>query len=216
MAPHCPRNGRLQRIQDFFHYRQLEADRVGSLCLTREEYKSWIQPGNLRKPCRRLNLSHWTHCHQYGHFRPLISINLVSYKLKGTAKPDKDRHNCEPPWATSLLFFQEGKGNVELLMFWWKTERRNQFCSSVTWQLTTETGMTPLPSHFLVPYKPWHDIAFQFANSPLPSLDTQQVKSKNKHAYGARKVGETQEKVASSVFFLLRIWGLRVTAHLQV
>lgn len=42
VAPHCPRNGRLQRIQDFFHHRQLGADRAGSLCLIREGHKSWI------------------------------------------------------------------------------------------------------------------------------------------------------------------------------
>lgn len=49
-----------------------------------------------------------------------------------------------------FFFFQEGK-HSETVIFRWKAKRRNQFCSSVTWQLTTETGMTPLLSHFLVP-----------------------------------------------------------------
>lgn len=62
VAPHCPRNGRLQRIQDFFHHRQLEADRVGSLCLIREGHKSWASAGNLRTPYRRLNLSGQRNC----------------------------------------------------------------------------------------------------------------------------------------------------------
>lgn len=57
--------------------------------------------------------------------------------------------------ASELFSSPEGrKGQVsEPLMFGWKADRRNQFCSDVTWQLSAETGMTALASHFLVAFK---------------------------------------------------------------
>lgn len=111
-APHCLRNGRLQRIQTFFSHRmQLEAHREGSLSLLKD----------------------------------LEDYSNVCFKFTES--------NCKLFWATNIFFSRKGRHHVQQLKFWWKAKRRNQFCSSVTWQLTTETGMAPLWGHFLVPRK---------------------------------------------------------------
>ena len=122
---------------------QLEADRVSSLCLIRQGHESWIKVENLSAPwC--LHLSHSKNC--------LISMttlpkakNSNPIRFKSVSTPLKLR----PSYTSFLLSPREKKGEP-LMLLGWKTERRNQFCRDVTWQLATETGMTPLMGHFLV------------------------------------------------------------------
>lgn len=71
-----------------------------------------------------------------------------AYVLKNTVE------DTTPSYTELQGFYFPGWGKGEPLMFGWKAERRNQFCSDVTWQLATETGMTFQGSHFLVTFKP--------------------------------------------------------------
>lgn len=109
-------------------------------------------------------------------------------------------------------------------MFWWKAERRNQFCSSVTWQLTTETGMTPQASHFLVPFKPRLDVAFQFgffSQSPMlryTALNNCTKRGGLKHMWAQSHFAAKSRKkcgLCSTVRLVFWMLGLCVSARSQ-
>lgn len=67
-------------------------------------------------------------------------------------KREKDTNVSYKPSYERFPPGEEKKVTSELLMFGWKAKRGGTSFAA-TWQQTTETGMTPPESHFLVAFK---------------------------------------------------------------